>query len=77
MRHQLAANSGISTMICTRLKTAISSQAEIAIIGAGIVDLATGLGSLPVFPIFSLAVIEKERTVASLIAGSTSAINGA
>jgi L-2-hydroxyglutarate oxidase len=44
--------------------TAISSQVNVAIIGAGIVGLATGLELTHRFPGISLAVIEKESVVA-------------
>ena len=46
------------------MKIAISSQVNVAIIGAGIVGLATGLELTHRFPGISLAVIEKEPVVA-------------
>ena len=46
------------------MEIAISSQVDIAIIGAGIVGLATGLELTHRFPGISLAVIEKESVVA-------------
>jgi L-2-hydroxyglutarate oxidase len=48
-----------------RLEIAISSQVNVAIIGAGIVGLATGLELTSRFPGISLAVIDKESAVAS------------
>jgi L-2-hydroxyglutarate oxidase len=45
-------------------KIAISSQVEVAIIGAGIVGLATGLELTSRFPGISLAIIEKEPVIA-------------
>ena len=47
------------------LKTDISAHVDVAIIGAGIVGLATALELTNRFPGISLAVIEKETTVAS------------
>jgi len=46
------------------VEIAISSQVNVAIIGAGIVGLATGLELTHRFPGISLAVIEKESVVA-------------
>jgi L-2-hydroxyglutarate oxidase len=46
------------------VELAISSQVNVAIIGAGIVGLATGLELTHRFPGISLAVIEKESVVA-------------
>ena len=46
------------------MEIAISSQVNVAIIGAGIVGLATGLELTHRFPGISLAVIEKESIVA-------------
>jgi L-2-hydroxyglutarate oxidase len=46
------------------METAIPSQVSVAIIGAGIVGLATGLEFSRCFPGISLAVIEKESVVA-------------
>jgi L-2-hydroxyglutarate oxidase LhgO len=46
------------------VEPAISSQVNVAIIGAGIVGLATGLELTRRFPGISLAVIEKESVVA-------------
>lgn len=51
--------------------TAISSQVNVAIIGAGIVGLATGLELTHRFPGISLAIIEKE----SIVAGHQSSHN--
>ncbi len=44
--------------------TAISSQVNVVIIGAGIVGLATGLELTSRFPGISLAIVEKESVVA-------------
>jgi (S)-2-hydroxyglutarate dehydrogenase len=49
----------------SRLKIAIYSQVEVAIIGGGIVGLATGLEFTSRFPGISVAVLEKEPAVAS------------
>jgi (S)-2-hydroxyglutarate dehydrogenase len=46
------------------VKNAISSRVEVAIIGAGIVGLATGLELTSRFPGISLGIIEKEPVVA-------------
>jgi L-2-hydroxyglutarate oxidase LhgO len=53
-----------STNSYDTVEKAISSRVEIAIIGAGIVGLATGLEFTSRFPGISLAVIEKEPVVA-------------
>jgi (S)-2-hydroxyglutarate dehydrogenase len=53
------------------VENAISSQVNVAIIGAGIVGLATGLELTHRFPGISLAVIEKE----SIVAGHQSSHN--
>jgi L-2-hydroxyglutarate oxidase len=55
-------------------KNAISSQAEVAIIGAGIVGLATGLELTSRFPGIALAVIDKEPAVASHQTGHNSGV---
>jgi L-2-hydroxyglutarate oxidase len=56
------------------LKTDISAHVDIAIIGAGIVGLATALELINRFPGISLSVIEKEMTVASHQTGHNSGV---
>jgi threonine dehydrogenase-like Zn-dependent dehydrogenase len=58
-----------------RLEIAISSQVNVAIIGAGIVGLATGLELTSRFPGISLAVIDKNLRLQAISLATTAELS--
>jgi len=60
--------------LISRWRIVISYQAEVVIIGGGIVGLATGLELITRFPGISLAVVEKEAIIAAHQTGHNSGV---